>query len=225
MKLKNIAAICRKNRRIVLFEKRYGNREIAAQYIGDGNAAYLVTGLPTLDAGSLLAIFDISEKERDAYSLSMYIVGGTGKLEHISFEDIDAGERPVEREQLSITYSGMTVVPIQTRRGLIFIESRYLLPLFFDSTVPELYERTATDGTPYIAVKKGMFLQAVIMPINIISRQFTETLERLAAGCTYAIAQMAAEGKEKKAEQYSLSDILNENSEGEKNGIHMHAGL
>ena len=46
MKIKNIAAICKKNKTIVLFEKHSESGDTVIQYIGDGGAAYPVTGLP-----------------------------------------------------------------------------------------------------------------------------------------------------------------------------------
>lgn len=48
MKIKNIAAICKKNKYAVIYE-RYGESGGVIQYIGDGAAAYPVTGLPALD--------------------------------------------------------------------------------------------------------------------------------------------------------------------------------
>ena len=52
MKIKNIAAICKKNKYAVIYE-RYGESGGVIQYIGDGAAAYPVTGLPALDKESL----------------------------------------------------------------------------------------------------------------------------------------------------------------------------
>lgn len=64
MKIKNIAAICKKNKYAVIYE-RYGESGGVIQYVGDGAAAYPVTGLPKLDKESLLTIFDVPEKQRE----------------------------------------------------------------------------------------------------------------------------------------------------------------
>ena len=64
MKIKNIAAICKKNKYAVIYE-RYTEGGGVVQYIGDGAAAYPVTGLPELDKESLLTIFDVPEKQRE----------------------------------------------------------------------------------------------------------------------------------------------------------------
>lgn len=159
MKIKSIAAICKKNKNIAIFERYSDDGDILTQYIGDGSAVYPVVGLPKLDKESLLTIFDVPEKDRDNY-----FVKTLGVPAGISFEDTDETERHVEREGISIIYSGRTLKPIRTTRGLVFIESRYLSPVADVLDVLELYERRTTEGTPYIVAKAGFLLQAVIMP-------------------------------------------------------------
>ena len=64
MKIKSIAAICKKNKQVVLFN-RYSDSGTISQYIGDGNAVYPISGLPELDEESILTIFDVPEKQRE----------------------------------------------------------------------------------------------------------------------------------------------------------------
>lgn len=174
MKIKSIAAICKKNKNIAIFERYSDDGDILTQYIGDGSAVYPVVGLPQLDKESLLTIFDVPEKDRDNY-----FVKTLGVPAGISFEDTDETERHVEREGISIIYSGRTLKPIRTTRGLVFIESRYLSPVADVLDVLELYERRTAEGTPYIVAKAGFLLQAVIMPYDVINQQFVESLQDL----------------------------------------------
>ena len=123
MKIKNIAAICKKNKYAVIYE-RYTEGGVV-QYIGDGAATYPVTGLPALDKESLLTIFDVPEKQREDWFVQV-----AGIPSEISFEDMDANEKPVEREAISIAYSGRTLKPLQTRpcihrKPLSFARIRY----------------------------------------------------------------------------------------------------
>lgn len=174
MKIKNIAAICKKNKYAVIYE-RYTEGGGVVQYIGDGAAAYPVTGLPALDKESLLTIFDVPEKQREA---------------------------------ISIAYSGKTLKPLQTRRGLVFIESRYLSPVSDILDVLELYERIAPGGTPYIVAKAGFLLQAVIMPHDVISQQFVDNLKRLTEQCALSLDLREREkalARAAEPEQYSLN--------------------
>lgn len=203
MKIKSIAAICKKNKNIAIFERYSDDGDILTQYIGDGSAVYPVIGLPPLDAESLLTIFDVPEKQREDWFVQV-----AGIPSEISFEDMDANEKPVEREAISIAYSGKTLKPLQTRRGLVFIESRYLSPVSDILDVLELYERITPGGTPYIVAKAGFLLQAVIMPYDVISQQFVDNLKRLTEQCVLSLDLREREkalARAAEPEQYSLN--------------------
>ena len=184
MKIKSIAAICKKNKNIAIFERYSDDGDILTQYIGDGSAVYPVVGLPQLDKESLLTIFDVPEKDRNNY-----FVKTLGVPVGISFEDTDETERHVEREGISIIYSGRTLKPIRTTRGLVFIESRYLSPVADVLDVLELYERRTAEGAPYIVAKAGFLLQAVIMPYDVINQQFVESLQSLTRECEFSLSE------------------------------------
>lgn len=184
MKIKSIAAICKKNKNIAIFERYSDDGDILTQYIDDGSAVYPVVGLPQLDKESLLTIFDVPEKDRDNY-----FVKTLGVPVGISFEDTDETERHVEREGISIIYSGRTLKPIRTTRGLVFIESRYLSPVADVLDVLELYERRTAEGAPYIVAKAGFLLQAVIMPYDVINQQFVESLQSLTRECEFSLSE------------------------------------
>lgn len=172
------------NKNIAIFERYSNDGDILTQYIGDGSAVYPVVGLPQLDKESLLTIFDVPEKDRDNY-----FVKTLGVPAGISFEDTDETERHVEREGISIIYSGRTLKPIRTTRGLVFIESRYLSPVADVLDVLELYERRTAEGTPYIVAKAGFLLQAVIMPYDVINQQFVESLQDLTRECEFSLSE------------------------------------
>lgn len=199
MKIKSIAAICKKNKNIAIFERYSDDGDILTQYIGDGSAVYPVIGLPPLDAESLLTIFDVPEKDRDNY-----FVKTLGVPAGISFEDTDATERHVEREGISIIYSGRTLKPIHTTRGLVFIESRYLSPAADVLDVLELYERRTTEGTPYIVAKAGFLLQAVIMPYDVINQQFVESLQDLTRECEFSLSEKERRERESERNRRTL---------------------
>lgn len=217
MKIKSIAAICKKNKNIAIFERYSDDGDMLTQYIGDGSAVYPVVGLPQLDKESLLTIFDAPEKDHDNY-----FVKTLGVPAGISFEDTDETERHVEREGISIIYSGRTLKPIRTTRGLVFIESRYLSPVADVLDVLELYERRTAEGAPYIVAKAGFLLQAVIMPYDVISQQFVDNLKRLTEQCVLSLdirEREKALARAAEPEQYSLNvdpatgEIVEEESE------------
>ena len=97
---------------------------------------------------------------------------------------------------------------LQTRRGLVFIENRYLSPVSDILDVLELYERITPRGTPYIVAKAGFLLQAVITPYDVISQQFVDNLKRLTEQCVLSLDLREREEELARAaepEQYSLN--------------------
>lgn len=203
MKIKSIAAICKKNKQVVLFN-RYSDSGTLSQYIGDGNAVYPISGLPELDEESILTIFDVPEKQREDW-----LVRYRDIPEGISFEDTDATEKIIEQGNLSIVYSGKTLKPLQTRRGLVFIESRYLSPVSDVLDVLELYERVTPFGAPYIVAKAGFLLQAVIMPCDVISAQFVQRLQELTRQCAVSL-----DLREQEREQAAHDPTIAETAQG-----------
>lgn len=213
MKIKSIAAICKKNKQIVLFN-RTEDGETVQQFISDGAACYPVSGLPILDEESILTIFDVPEKQREDWYVKYAPVP-----EELNFEDIDRGERVIEQGNLSIVYAGKTLKPLQTRRGLVFIESRYLAPINDVLDVMELYERVTPGGQPYIVAKAGFLLQAIIMPHNIINERFVQRLQELTEQCGVALSRQQEQERRAAAEepkQYAFDPETGEVLEGEE---------
>ena len=87
MKIKSIAAICKKNKNIAIFERYSDDGDILTQYIGDGSAVYPVVGLPQLDKESLLTIFDVPEKDRDNYFVKTLGVPAAARYSAIRLTD------------------------------------------------------------------------------------------------------------------------------------------
>lgn len=171
MKIKSLAAICKRRKNIVLFHD--GSDQ---QYISDGNAVYPVFGLPELNTDYVLTIFDVPEKDRDKY-----ITRETTLPDGINLSDDDYSERAVISIPISIAYGGTPLRPLKTTGGIVYIDSRYLSPLDDMLDVLELYERRTTAGELYIAAKAGFLLQAVILPHNVIEESFVDRLSELAA--------------------------------------------
>lgn len=181
MKLKTIAALCKKSQNIVIMEKPAGGNCIK-QWIGDGYALYPIAGLPYLDEESIFTIFDVTEKQRENYSFHQ------GALpEDLNFGDTDANERMLDGEKMSIIVAGRTLIPLKTQYGMVFIDEKYLAPIAEAAEVLELYGRITNDGQAYIAAKAGFMLIAVIMPCDIIKDDFVAQLRELTNECAVAL--------------------------------------
>lgn len=152
MKIKSIAAICKKRHVIALYDEMDGR----TQWIGDGVAIYPLYGMPELDEDTVLTVLDVSDKDRDKY-----IVRRCGLPTAFCFDDDDDSEMMLPNPLLTIGYGGELLMPARTSCGLRFVDPTYLKPIAEDN--PVLFERTGRNGI-YIAAKGGMLLQAVILP-------------------------------------------------------------
>ncbi len=168
MKIKQIEKILKSQKRIIISEAR------GAQWLSDGVAVYPVYNLPKLTEENIFPLFDIPEEKRDKFYFK-----ASSLPTFLNFEDSDENEQMIDRGDFSILVNGRILEPLKTSRGIVFIKSRYLKPIDDDEAGFVLYERISEYGRPYIVVKRGFILQAVIYPENFIDDKFVESLETL----------------------------------------------
>ena len=71
MKIKAIERLCKANANIVLCDEPTVDVELPPrQWMGDGVALYPLDGVPRLDEGGVMAIFDIDAKKREKIRLT-----------------------------------------------------------------------------------------------------------------------------------------------------------
>lgn len=189
MKLKRIASLCSSKGVFYLMDQVDQEGAILRQWLGDGYASYPLEGLPYLDTENLCAMFDISDAKQE--KCGFYHKKTPASL---NMDDIDEGEREVAMPKLYVRYNGMDLLPLETSLGVIFIQSKYLSPVD-DSDYLRLFERHSKNGGVYIAAKNGMLIQAVIMPVEVVTQDFVDQLDTL----SYQSAQ-ALERKELRRE-------------------------
>lgn len=211
MKIKKIAALCKQTKAVILFERysRNGNT-VSQQYISDGVAAYIVWGLPQLDTGSVLTIFDVPEKDRDKYVVKTRCIP-----DGINFDDADENEKPIEVEMLPIVYGGKVLKPLQTRSGLVFIDSKYISPVSDVLDVLMLYERSTPGGATYIVAKAGLLLQAVIIPEDIINQNLVKNLQALTRQCALSLELRKQKQERAKAAEPKQCSLIVDPDTGE----------
>lgn len=181
MKIKKIEAIVNKERRIVVSGGAY------CQWLQFREACYPLYGLPPLAKISFFKMFDIPADKWEKYYYNELPLP-----ENVSFDEVCKEEQVLDRGRLHIMLGGRTLEPLVTSQGLIFFDVRYLAP-FADDDNYELYERTAADGSPYIAVKSGMELAGIILPHDVVDEDFIKTLEDL-----LELSRVALENQQKR---------------------------
>ena len=158
MKLKEIGAICKRAKSIIVYD------EEDRQWAGDGGAMYILPeNIGSMTPGTLCVIFDIpTDKAADFYTKQQ---GWPAPFD--SGDDSEEDELIFDTDQRMLIY-GRDLLPLRAPDGTVyFIQSRYLKPVN-DSENLRLTLRFTAEGTPYFAVKDGMFLAAIIMPVKLL---------------------------------------------------------
>ncbi|MBR5094463.1 MAG: hypothetical protein IK095_05160 [Oscillospiraceae bacterium] len=157
MIFKNLVMLCRAHKRILL----YGGPD-GTQWIGEGNAIYPLHGMPPMDRTALPVVFDVQQKD-----LGKYTIKHEDALPSIFDYHDTAPEMQLQPEPISLVLSGALLRPLRTSRGLMFYDPDYLRPLRDLQDTLEIYERATAQGQVYFAVKSGLLLQALILPLRV----------------------------------------------------------
>ncbi len=176
MKIKKLAALCKKRKRAIIYERRIKDTDIIQQYISDGCAIYPIFGLPQLDAESLLTIFDVDQDEWEKWHVSMM-----GTPPDVLSQDVWEGEQPVGRYFQPMVINGDLIKTVQIRGETVFFDDAYLDPIRDGENL--MYYGRDYGGDWTIIVKSGLLLQAAIFPVRVTTDTWMEMMETMLAGC------------------------------------------
>ena len=168
MNYSKIMSLCKKKKIVYLYT--VSDR----QWVSDGAAIYPLLNMPQLNAQSLRAVYDMSE--------SVQVVERDELPEGLFFGDVDVAENQIFREKIQLHPHGLDAVSFRTQAGVTFIDPKYLSPITGMETDGNVcvYERVTKDtGMVYIAVKRGMLLEAIILPMQVLARDWVEDLTEL----------------------------------------------
>lgn len=203
MKISAIQQICKGAKRIELFSAPAS----PTQWISDGGAFYPLYNLPEMEEENVFALFDIPEKKQDKI-----------RFEHkrhlpeaIRFTDTADVENALDFGTISLYARGRVLRPLKTSVGMIYINEKYLKPFADAENGVQLYERYTTGGEVYIAVKEGFLLTGIILPYDIVTKEFVDELKAI-----YELSALAAENKKlhrlgaEEPEQIDLEEYFEE---------------
>ena len=156
MKLKTIAAIFKRNKRLVIHTADTGE-----QWISNGWAMYSLRGMPKVTPEIVLRIFDIPTDKHISW-----ICENKEMPTLLNFEDNTPGERSVEPYDTKIDRFGSTFWLFPDTIGIRAIDSDFIKPLLDEEEYLTFHRREMYDtaGTFMLAAKVGLELKAIIMP-------------------------------------------------------------
>ena len=154
MKYGKVAKLLKASKRIEVF------LACDCQWVSEGAAAYPMRGMPLLGRDNIFDLFGVAVDKRSDYRYAERECP-----EAYNFHDWDGAERILERSGAMLVFDGQEYMPVSSDAGALLIDPQYLAP--FGDREYELYERTDGYGQRYIAVKHGMGLIGIIMPLRV----------------------------------------------------------
>lgn len=156
MKLKNIAALCKNRKVAYILTDRFQN-----QYIGNGDAFYLMPAELELNAENILIIFDIPQEKRSEWKVTSTI-----PPECLPTEDVVDTEQQAEIIPIDLCLYDDTYRLLRDDTGIVIFNIKYLAPLTDIQEPISYFIRRINARDAVIAVKKGLMLQALISAEN-----------------------------------------------------------
>ena len=207
MIIKKIAKLCKRAGTVVLwYDARHDT-----QWISNGAAAWPLYGMPLLDAENVLTVLDIPEKDwpkitvremqrPDAYDFN---------------DDYEAGE--LGNPAVTISYGGQLLMPLSTPAGTLLVDPELFAPLRDNSQLTvHLRHEQSGQGKPYLAVKRGLLLQGIIMPLAYGPyAALPDILAHLSRDLAASMVDAAEERDEEEDEQFEIDPATGEVKEGD----------
>lgn len=171
MKLKSIASLCKSRKTADIYTDTYGN-----QYLGNGSAYYLMPAELELDSSNILIIFDIPKEKQGEWMITYGIMP-----QYLPVEDVVEDETPAKIIQLELCLGDDIYRMLKDDNGIIIFNTKYLAPLSDIKDPISYYIRRISASKAFVAVKKGLMLQALIGASNesIFTPSFLETFREV----------------------------------------------
>ena len=182
------------------------NKKNGEQWLSNGAAMYNI-GNTEFDAVNIKPILPNAKGEWQVESNYTYTYS------ELEFEDIANYEEPCDRlPETEITHQGETYIPfILPNREVMFINKKYLKPFVIETSgVSAFYVRTSQICGNYLAVKDGMILKGIILPVELVEKDkdthFYRNLETLYEACSLRYYSSTPEDTKEKEDEPENDD-------------------
>lgn len=160
MKIRKIAAVCKAAGTAYLIDVPDKTGTVH-QWISSGCAAYPVSGIPYLEPENLEPLLEISSES--------VRIKRTDPPEKISFAHSSDFEVKAEETAISLCLNTKQLLALWDGTETIIIDKVLLGPITAEFDEISFYKRGSE--LPYIAVKAGLMLVGVIMPIRLTAHE------------------------------------------------------
>ena len=180
MKIKKIIALIKDSKSLIIFEGKN------CQWLSDGHGMYPVFKDTEVSPEFLCDLHDIDSKKLAIHNEQLPTI--------FNYADIVENEKQLQKSNIEIVHHGKHIIGYETSQGISFVEKRYFAPFAdMDESYLMVYERYTSTGTMYLAVKKRMNLVCIILPKNVITKEFVEDISKMSTACAIALQNVKEE--------------------------------
>ena len=172
MKLKTIASLFNRNKRLTIYTAADGE-----QWIGNGIAMYSLRGMPHMTPPIVLRIFDVPPDKHEKW-----LCAESDMPTAIDFSDDAPGDTRIGPLRISIEWFEEKYILFPDGRRIYSFNADYIKPLLDDPDYLAYHKRETQGGGFVLACKVGLELEAIIAP-NLLheNENFTEQIKSIAA--------------------------------------------
>ena len=157
MKLKTIASIFNRNKRLTIYTAEGGG-----QWIGNGMAMYSLRGMPHMTPEIVLRIFDVPPDKQNKW-----ICNEEETPTVIDLADTAPGDTDIEPLKTNMEYYGVNYWLFPDGRRIYSFNEDYIKPLL-DEPDYLTYHKRETEGGGFVLVCKIAFeIKAIILPSRL----------------------------------------------------------
>ena len=158
MKLTKIKTLCVAAGRAELIVEMTQEGELRRQWISNGEALWLLTGLPCLEPENLPILLGLTNKQAEKLSFGLQPF----PAEYDS-SDYAASDRVIRRAACSISALGQDLLLLNGSQGTLLIQSAHIAPVWTETTM--IIERRTKGGRTYIVLLDGLLVTGIVMPV------------------------------------------------------------
>ncbi|MDR2903937.1 MAG: hypothetical protein LBU77_05475, partial [Clostridiales bacterium] len=123
MKLKSIAAIFKRNKRLIIYNKGMDENRSGTQWISNGVAMYAISGMSILTPENVLTIFDVTPEAKSDWKCT------TEELPNfVSLEDDTESESDLEPGKINIEWFGKNYWLFPCGNKIYSVQANYIQP-------------------------------------------------------------------------------------------------
>lgn len=155
MKLNKIKHLCKKVGRCILYTEHTPDGVYRRQWIGTGNAIYLLEGMPPLTTENMPTLLGL-----EGTALGKTKISADALPETLCTGDYDAQEKALLSLPCIVTAGERSLMLFRTDFKVWALDTEELAPAYGKS--PKVCLRWGENGAPYFAVFEGLFLKGIL---------------------------------------------------------------